>query len=396
MSHAITHKPLVRGGLAVAAGLVVLASAGCAAPTPPRAAPPSPSATSTGPVALPAPTGPHAVGTTSLDLKDTSRPDPWNPGATARELKVTLWYPTKTREGKRAPYMTPKESELMLKGSRFTAVPSDTLSKIQTNAITGAEPAGSRLPLVVLSPGFTKPMSTLTSLAEDLASRGYVVAGIDHTHESYATTFGDGRVAPCIACDSDTDPGFGTKVVQGRAADVSFVLDQLPAKWDGSDLIDRSRIAMAGQSIGGASALATMVKDQRVRAGIDMDGTAYARIPKGGLARPFLFMGSDGHRPGGRDHSWDRDWKLLSGWKRWVVVEGADHQSFTDVPVLAGPVGVPLPSGLSADRSVELTRAYVGAFLDLHLRGRSQPLLDKASSRYPEAKHCTPAAKTCT
>ncbi|MFD1540570.1 alpha/beta hydrolase family protein [Nonomuraea guangzhouensis] len=375
--------------LAAAAGLAVLAASACSAPTPPRSAA-KPSVTSTGPATLPAPTGAHPVGTTALYLKDTSRPDPWNLDVNARELKVTLWYPTEQRDGQRAPYVTPKESALILKGLRTAAgVPSDTLSKTRTNAIEDAEPAGRKLPLVVLSPGFTKPMSTLTSLAEDLASRGYVVAGIDHTYESYATTFPDGRVAECLACDSDTDPGFGTGVAQIRAADVSFVLDQLPSKWDGSDRIDRSRIAMVGQSIGGASAMAAMVKDSRVRAGIDMDGTTYARIPKSGFTRPFMFLGSPPHVPGGGDNSWARDWKLLTGWKRWLVLTGAEHASFTDGPLLSGALGIkPLPDALSAARSVELTRTYVAAFLDQHLKAQRQPLLDKPSSRYPEVKFC--------
>ncbi|MEU7853418.1 alpha/beta hydrolase [Nonomuraea sp. NPDC049141] len=374
--------------LAVAAGLAVLAASACSAPAPPRAAA-NPSPIPTGPVTLPAPTGAHPVGTTALYLKDTSRPDPWNLDVDARELKVTLWYPTEQRDGPRAPYMTPKESELTLKGLRIAGVPSDTLSKTRTNAIKDAEPAGKTLPLVVLSPGFTKPMSTLTSLAEDLASRGYVVAGIDHTYESYATTFPGGRVAECLACDSDTDPGFGTGVAQGRAADVSFVLDQLPKKWDGSQLIDRSRIAMVGQSIGGAAAMAAMVKDSRVRAGIDMDGTTYARIPKSGFTRPFMFLGSAPHVSGGSDNSWDRDWKLLTGWKRWLVLTGAEHQSFTDGPLLSGILGIkPLPDVLGAARGAELTRTYVAAFLDQHLKSQRQPLLDKPSSRYPEVKFC--------
>jgi alpha-beta hydrolase superfamily lysophospholipase len=376
--------------LAVAAGLAVLAASACSAPTPPRAA--GPSAAPTGPVTLPAPTGAHPVGTTALYLTDASRPDPWNLDADARELKVTLWYPAERRDGQRAPYMTPKESELLLKGARITGAPYDALSKTRTNAVIDAGPAGRKVPLVVLSPGFTKPVSTLTSLAEDLASRGYVVAGIDHTYESHVTTFPGGRVAECLACDSDTDPGFGTGVIQGRAADVSFVLDQLPSKWDGADLIDRSKIAMAGQSIGGAAAVAAMLKDSRVRAGIDMDGTTYARIPKGGLSRPFMFMGTPQHIPGGRDNSWDRDWKLLTGWKRWLVLSGAEHQSFTDVPLVAGALGVRPSSGvLPAARSAELTRTYVAAFLDRHLKSRRQPLLDKPSSRYPEVTFC-PAA----
>ncbi|MFC4118051.1 alpha/beta hydrolase family protein [Nonomuraea zeae] len=377
--------------LAAAAGLAVLAASACSPPAQPRSAG-APSPTPTGPAVLPAPTGAHPVGTTALHLTDTSRPDPWNLDVDARELKVTLWYPTRQRDGERAPYMTAKESELLMKGVRSAGVPYDTLSRTRTNAIKDAEPTGKKLPLVVLSPGFTKPISTLTSLAEELASQGYVVAGIDHPYESYVTTLADGRIAECLACDSDTDTGFGTGVVAGRAADVSFVLDQLPAKWKGSGLIDRSRIAMAGQSIGGAGALAAMVKDPRIRAGIDMDGTSYARIPKSGFSRPFMFMGSPQHVPGGRDTSWDRDWKLLAGWKRWIVLAGADHQDFTDGPVLAGVLGIkPVYGALPAARAVELVRTYVTAFLDQHLKAKRQTVLDKPSSRYPEVKFC-PAA----
>jgi dienelactone hydrolase len=374
--------------LAVAAGLVVLAASACSAPAPPRSD--APSATPTGPATLPIPTGAHPVGNTALYLTDASRPDPWNLDAEARELKVTLWYPTEQRDGQRAPYMTPKESELTLKGLGIAGVPPDTLSKTRTNAVKDAKPAGRKLPLVVLSPGFTKQVSTLTSLAEDLASRGYVVVGIDHTYENYATTFPNGRVAECLACDSETDPGFGTRVVQGRAADVSFVLDQLPSKWDGSDLIHLSRIAMVGPSIGGATAMAAMLKDSRVRAGINMDGTMYARIPKSGFARPFLLMGTKEHTPGSRrDNSWDRDWKLLTGWKRWLVLSGTEHQSFTDSPLLAGALGIePTYGVLPAARSAELTRTYVAAFLDHHLQGKRQPLLDKPSPRYREVKFC--------
>ncbi|WP_043627148.1 alpha/beta hydrolase family protein [Nonomuraea candida] len=375
--------------LAAAAGLAVLAASACAAPPPPRAA--VPPAAPAGPAVLPAPTGAHPAGTTVLHLTDTSRPDPWDPDAGARELKVTLWYPAQRRDGRRAAYMTAKESELFLKGSAIAGVPPDTLSRTRTNSVTDARPAGGRLPLVVLSPGFTKPVSSLTSLAEELASRGYVVAGIDHTHESYATTLADGRVAGCLACDGDTDPGFGTGVVQGRAADVSFVLDRLPKAWDGAGVIDRSRIAMVGQSMGGAAAVAAMLADSRVRAGIDLDGTTYARIPRSGLSRPFMFIGSARHTPGGEAAAWERDWRLLTGWKRWLVLSGAEHQSFTDLPMLAGALGIkPVRGVLAAARGAELTRTYVVAFLDRHLKQRRQPLLDRPSARHPEVRFCSP------
>ncbi|HEY5354106.1 MAG TPA: alpha/beta hydrolase, partial [Streptosporangiaceae bacterium] len=59
---------------------------------------------------LPEPTGPCPVGTTSLCLKDVSRPDPWAAGVSARELMVSLWYPAAPSDGRRARYMTPAES----------------------------------------------------------------------------------------------------------------------------------------------------------------------------------------------------------------------------------------------------------------------------------------------
>jgi predicted dienelactone hydrolase len=97
--------------------------------------------------------------------------------------------------------MTPAESELQLTSRGITGVPPDALSKVRTNAAVDATPAGQQrsLPLVVLSPGFTNSRSALTALAEDLASHGYVVAGIDHTYESHATAFPDGRVTTSLA-----------------------------------------------------------------------------------------------------------------------------------------------------------------------------------------------------
>ena len=120
----------------------------------------------------------------------------------------------------------------------------------------------------------------------------------------------------------------------GRAADVCFMLGELtgahPA-WPGAGLIDPSRMAMAGHSIGGAATIATMLADSRIRAGIDMDGATTASIPGHGLSRPFLFLGkqsnytpgspgpvttSQRRRKPGAVTTWEHDWELMTGWKR--------------------------------------------------------------------------------
>jgi dienelactone hydrolase len=360
---------------------------------------------------LPEPTGPYLAGTASVWLTDTSRPDPWVSGVDARELMVSLWYPAVPSDGRRALYMTPAESEFQLTSRGITSIPPDTLSRVETNAVSDARPAGRQHshPLVVLSPGFTNSRSALTALAEDLASHGYVVAGIDHTYESYATAFPDGRVTTCLAREAPRRDR-KDEVAATRAADVSFVLDELTSAhpaWPGAGLIDPSRMAMAGHSAGGAAAIAAMLADSRIRAGIDMDGSTAALIPAEGLARPFLFLGKQSNytpgnggavAPGTREWkvlrgavtTWERDWELLTGWKRWLVLAGAVHASFTDLALLADQIGIDTGAGLSGTRSLEITRAYVRAFFDQHLHGRPQVLLDEPSPRYPEVRFCTP------
>ena len=348
---------------------------------------------------LPEPTGSDPVGTTSVYLKDVTRPDPWAAGVNARELMVSLWYPATPSDGRRAPYMTPAESELQLTSRGITGVPPDALSTVRTNAVSDATPAGRQraLPLVVLSPGFTNSRSTLTALAEDLASHGYVVAGIDHTYESFATSFPDGRVTTCLARQARRrGTGSPEKVAAGRAADVSFVLGELTGAhraWPGAGLIDPSRIAMAGHSAGGAAAIAALLADSRIRAGIDMDGATAAPIPDGGLSRPFLFLGKQANYTpgsGGAVATWQRDWKLLTGWKRWLLVAGAVHASFTDLALLADQIGIDIDAALSGARSLDITRAYVRAFFDQHLRAEPQVLMDQPSARYPEVTFCFP------
>ncbi|WP_103350788.1 esterase [Amycolatopsis sp. CA-128772] len=333
---------------------------------------------------LPAPTGDRPVGSAAVYLKDTSRPDPWVPSVPYRELMVSLFYPAASAEGPKTPYLTPEESAALLRGSGLD-VPPDTLAGTVTNSVDGARPAGRGLPLIVLSPGYTKPRATLSALAEDLASHGYAVALIGHTYENAGQSFPGGRFAGCASCELPHDEAFWQKLEQGRAVDVSFVLNSLTrSKW--APLIDRSRIGMAGHSIGGASTLPAMVADSRIKAGMNIDGTTH--VPLTGLSRPFMFLG---HQLGETacvpgDPTWERDWAQLTGWRRWAGVRGAQHASFTDVGLFGDEFGVGYGAKTTALRTQEITRTYVTAFFDQHLRGEPRPVLDRPG--YPKITFC--------
>ncbi|SEG98735.1 Platelet-activating factor acetylhydrolase, isoform II [Nonomuraea solani] len=356
--------------------------------------------------AIPHPTGRYEVGRDTLHLVDGGRRDPWVPKAGARELMVSMYYPA-AAGGTAAPYMTVDEARLLLKGQKLdTLFKAEQLAGVQTNARADAGPIGGRHPLVVLSPGFTLNRATLTTLAEDLASKGNVVALVDHAYESFGTTFPKGRTLTCVACETvesapsdEAEKKVMAKAAVNRAADVSFVIDRLthaagsaPA-WKHGKMIDQRRIGAAGHSLGGNAAASVMATDRRVRAGLNMDGSFFAPVPASGLGkRPFLMLGTKAqHSPGSSDTTWLRDWRRLDGWKRWLTVADAGHFTFIDLPILGAQAGITDPGApLPGKRSGEITTSYVGAFFDRHLQGKDQPLLDGPSAANPEVTFQSP------
>jgi predicted dienelactone hydrolase len=359
----------VFGLLTLLATALVAAPAAAGAPT----AAPAPAAV----LRLPAPTGPYAVGRDVLHLVDPGRADPWVP-TVRRELMVSLYYPARRGTGTPAPYASTAEVAQTL-AAQGLPIPPEALSTARTNARDHAARLPGRWPLVVLSPGFGAPRWTLTALAEDLTSRGYAVASIDHAYEAAGAAFPRG-ILPCVACTAARTAADLRRATAGRGVDVSFAIDELVRRFPA--MLDRRRIGMAGHSLGGAAAVSAMVRDRRVLAGVNLDGAFGDPVPANGLDhRPFLLLGTDDavHRPGGTDRTWDLAWQRLDGPKRWLTVAGTDHLSFSDLPVFASQLSLG-----GTERPVVITRAYVAAFLDRWLRHRPRRLLAGPSPAFPE------------
>ncbi|WP_051153526.1 alpha/beta hydrolase family protein [Ruminiclostridium papyrosolvens] len=177
---------------------------------------------------------------------------------------------------------------------------------MQTNSFINAQvlSKSEKYPVLIFSHSMTGFRNQNTFQSEELASHGYIVVAVDHPYYAAATVFSDGRVAEStISTDvnsNDFSLEFGDKNNDTWVRDVEFVLDKLEEinNKDNDNLFsgrfDMEKIGVFGHSFGGATAAQLLLKDSRVKAGINMDGTFYGSdIPETGLEKPFLLMLSE-------------------------------------------------------------------------------------------------------
>jgi predicted dienelactone hydrolase len=356
-------------------------------------------------VTLPAPTGPDPVGTVSLHLVQSDRPDPWVAGR-PRELMVSLWYPTRHVERyPTAPYI-PDAAWTSLEQN--IGIPVGSVAVPQTAGHDGApvDRAPGGLPVVLYSPPSSGDRSYNTTLVQNLASRGYVVVTIDHTYSDDEVEFPDGYVAHRVLPAQETEQQIIDEVAQ-RDKDARFVLDELTEIDHGHNpdvdhhplpeglrgALNLSEVGMFGHSQGGATAAATMLDDPRIKAGINMDGGLLGPVVTTGLTRPFMLL-SDALLNRNNSGSWGSFWNASTGWKRDFQLLDSLHLSYSDAEVIfpqtASVMGL-TPTGLAdiigtiePARAITVEEAYVDSFFDLHLRHRDNHLLDGASPLFPE------------
>jgi predicted dienelactone hydrolase len=335
---------------------------------------------------LPAPTGPFAVGRTM---------QAWSDAGSDRQLLAWIWYPATPR----APSATGDD---YLPSPWRTAVAHHAgvlqlftrdLSRVRTHSIRDAElsPAEPSFPVLIMRAGLAALTASYTTLAEDLASHGYVVVGFDAPHRTVVVVFPDGRVVE-RARENDADLLEGAErerlagsLMRAWVADSRFALDQLErlngdssGKFRGR--LDLQRLGVFGHSLGGATALQLCHDDARCKAGADVDGAPLGSVIGEGVTQPFLFVLSD--HAGEPDaetrpvianiHAvYDRlspDSRLL------ITIPGAGHYQFSDDgALLKSPLVTRVLRALGivridGRRQIALTAHYLATFFDAHLR----------------------------
>jgi Platelet-activating factor acetylhydrolase, isoform II len=371
--------------------------------------------------ALPPPTGPFAVGKTTVHWTDQSRVEPLSPNHEPRELMVDIWYPAEPSNAAPANYLDAAayERAMSIGGfQNFFREASDTLRQgVKTHDFASAPYARSaeQSPVLIFSPGGGMVREVYAAQLEDLASHGYVIAAISHPYDAIVTLFPDGRHVAYSDKRWPTTPSVEGEAnlnqLEWHANDIRFVLDELTrANLASSSALpfaghlDLSHVGAFGHSFGGIAAAHACQLDRRFKACLNEDGVVAKRplfLDARGWAMDQAFM-LILHDPPTRPLTdeqiaqmkmprqrvealvrrldADQEAALQNAGKGSYRVrlqsEKVAHMDFSDLPLLGAH-----DRSDAGKRAAILTtvRSYVLAFFDQYLRGVNSELLNETA-----------------
>lgn len=354
-------------------------------------------------ITLPAPTGSFPVGLAIYD---------WTDPAHSRELLVRIWYPAAGQSEATEYLPAPVRAQVRRDRGALIGFFTRDLSHVRPHGMPNADVSTRQpaYPVVIFRGGASSEVWNYSTLAEDLASHGYVVVGFDAPYRTNLVVFPDGRSfrrlpannpENCLGLRGPAQAGCMNGLLHAWTADMAFVLDRLQSlqAQDASSRfarrLDFARVGVFGHSFGGAQAAQFCHDDPRCKAGIDLDGAPFGSVVTEGLQRPFMFVLSD-HR---HESDPDRDiilahiqsiYDSLPADRRMrISIRGAYHFGFSDDGALLKShivlrtlrlCGV---IGLDGRRQLAVTAHVVHTFFDACLKGDGVSLRIP-SPLYPE------------
>jgi predicted dienelactone hydrolase len=360
---------------------------------------------------LPPPSGSFAVGRVTDAWIDESRVDAFaGDPATKQELVVWIWYPAARSEGARYAAYLPDEWRAALSEGGVALLRALTRdpARVVPHSVANGELSSdaATYPVVILRAGLAALTANYTTLAENLASHGYVVVGFDAPHRTFVVVMPDGRViwrsprADAEGVSGEAQSRLLTELLVAWTGDTQFVVDQLErlnasasSRFHGR--LELNAVGVVGHSLGGAVAAQFCHDDPRCGAGVNLDGAPRGSVVQDGLRQPFMFLLSDHGEaadPDSRRISADINSiyeRLPMDRRLRLVLKGADHFSFSDQILLTSRVvrGLFRLTGaltLEPRRGLAITAEYVHRFFDVHLKGAPPTHLVGPSPEYPE------------
>ena len=348
------------------------------------------------------PSGPYAIGTFSFYRVDSNRREIYSDDPnTQRELLMQIWYPASPNpDDERAAYMA--NSNIFGPAlADFFSLPSfmfNHLNLPQTSAFADAPLAvgDETYPVILFSHGLNGFRGQGTTMVQELASHGYVVATVDHTYGNVVSVFPDGRSvfrSPDLFDEMGDPPHTGQTLVQVWAQDLAFMLDELTLLNEGVEgglngRLELSHVGVFGHSTGGGATVTFCQQDARCTAGLGLDAWLIPtpdNVESNPPNQPFMFISTPAWISEENTARGQQIFAALPNQATLVTIAGADHYDFSDLPLfspLTHQLG--LTGTIDGALMVEILNRYVLAFFDSTLRGRPSDLL--VASPYTEVE----------
>ncbi len=349
---------------------------------------------------LPTPTGPEPIGTVTVQITDSERPEMYGSRAgSPRVIVAQVWYPGRP-DGSGGFQAWAEEWEIVAPASaKRLGFPSwflDHTRYTRSHARESIPPAEGNFPVIIYSHGWTGFRSIAINQIEALVSNGYIVVAPDHTYGAVATRLEDGDVVefdPAALPDQQTvTPAQYEEGVQNLVAtfagDLVTILNELDEGPNGrfayiTDNADLSRIGVYGHSTGGGAAVKVCLEDERCDAVLGMDPwVEYLpdEVLKLSADKPAMYLRSDGWRGTENDAVLRGIAARSENVAYWIGIEGAGHYDFVVVPLLSplgGRIGLkgPIPPG----RILPILDNYLLGFFDVFLLETGSAALDAVS-----------------
>jgi pimeloyl-ACP methyl ester carboxylesterase len=364
------------------------------------------------------PTGPLRLGRISFHWVEATGVQPGAVPGTKCELMAHVWYPAQVDNRAPEPYIpgfATLQAALGEANLRDAAGNSyDALSSARTHVIADApiDANSAKYPVLLLSHGLRYSSLGYSMLAEDLASHGYIVVGVDHPATALAVVFPDRRATRFSEelwtqrRTPDESRAFESRNVERCAADLVFVLNQLGRLESGAIAsrfrrrLDLAHVGVLGHSFGGRVAARTCQLDKRLKAGLIIDGfgrtmtvdknpdgstidqpmmVQYARrVPRSGIPRLLAQLQTPGKDLEEELRRVRKEFcESVRGGSYEVTLStpGIAHESFSDILLLQR--GQTEDAVKNHRKAMEITRGYTRAFFDRHVRDLPALLLDK-------------------
>ena len=322
-------------------------------------------------------------------------------------LSFAIVFPQYEKPALTGPYHVKTEEHTWTDTNRIETYSDASQNRYVTIKIWYPEEDG-RYPLILFSHGSTGVLESNTSSCEELASNGYVVIAVAHPYQAFFTrnlengqiTLADSKFLKQVFTDNGSDDPVHEKEILDasrewldiRTADVNFVLDTLLEKARSGEegpyqRIDSETIGLFGHSLGGATAVSVARQRSDIDAVIDLEGTMFSEY-EGYTNGEYIFRDDSFDIPlldvNSRDiyneaqEYPDRQYvnffvveHAIDGHE--VVVDGAGHLNFTDLPMVSPILGKLLGSGdVDSKKCLEKINSLMLNYFDSKLKGTAE------------------------